>query len=573
MQSKKPYLIEYGGPALTSDTKYFWTVDVTTSAGSTSASSTFTTGFLNSTDWGSSSWIGKPTNGPPDDLISSFQHASWIWTSEASPPNAPPGDRVFRTSFTAPNGKQPKSASIIITADDQFTLYANGILVGGSPTTADVWKQAEYFSISLSNTPVSFAVHATNIADVGTGGDGPAGLLAAIKVVFDDGTSTTLSTDATWLSNKAIPADWNSPTFNSAGWTTASVIAPYGQGPWSNGVTLPNPDAAPSLSFASSDWIWSSDATTSGAPAQPRAFRKTFDAAQGKTLKSATIDITVDDGFELYVDGNFIGASPNEPNIWMSAQTFMVDLSGSTTSNSVVFAVNASNLPDVGTGGPSPAGLLSVIQITYTDGSSSTIVSDSSWKVSSTIPTNFQLPSFDDSSWPSATSLGVYGPNTQPWTNQVTISNSLGEHPAPLLRKQFSVNKSLSFARLYYAAGGYASITINGVPASDHVLSPGFTKYDTEMQYVALDISSQLRQNSDNVIGMELGRSHFGVTQGNVWNWDQAPWHGEPRVRAVLSLGFTDGSTTRIVTDGTWQVKEGPTRLDDVFGGENFDGM
>jgi len=85
------------------------------------------------------------------------------------------------------------------------------------------------------------------------------------------------------------------------------------------------------------------------------------------------------------------------------------------------------------------------------------------------------------------------------------------------------------------------------------------------MQYVGLDVSSQLRQNSGNVTGMELGQSHSGVTQ--------EVCHGEPRARAVLSPGFTARSTARIVTDGTWHVTEGPAGLDDVFGRESFDGV
>ncbi|KAG6839357.1 hypothetical protein C0991_003366, partial [Blastosporella zonata] len=174
----------------------------------------------------------------------------------------------------------------------------------------------------------------------------------------------------------------------------------------------------------------------------------------------------------------------------------------------------------------------------------------------------------DDSSWSVATSLGSYG--VSPWDTQVTISNSLGEHPAPLLRKEFTTTKTISFARMYYSAGGYASMTINGALASDHVLTPGFTKYDVQMQYVVLDVASKLTLGL-NVIGAELGRSHYGVTQGSVWNWNTAPWHGQPALRIVLSIGYSDGTTERLVTDATWQVIEGPTRLDDVFGGENYD--
>ncbi|KAF8965132.1 bacterial alpha-L-rhamnosidase-domain-containing protein [Flammula alnicola] len=565
VSSKRSYLIEYGGPPLESDTRYFWSVQVVTTFGSSTASSEFTTGFLSTGDWGPGVWIGKPTQGPPPDLISAFQGASWIWTSESSPPNAPPGDVAFRKTLSTPSGKTATSADILITADDQFSMYVDGNPMGSSPQTANIWMQAQFLNLTLNTANSTlFAVRVTNLPDVSTGGNGPAGLLVAIKITFSDGTATIITSDPSWILTTNITDGWNLPSGSVAGWTAASAIAPYGQGPWGTQVTVPAAASTPQLSFANSFWIWSTETNPPLAPAAPRAFRKTFSATSGKTLLSALIILTVDDAFSFYADGIRLGSSPEETDTWEYAQTFTATLHGT----SAVFAVLANNLPDVSTGGASPAGLLASIQITYTDGSSDFVVSDTTWKVDTTVPVGFENPSFDDSSWSLASSQGPYG--VGPWENGVTIVNSLEEHPAPLIRKEFGVSKPLSFARLYYSAGGYASITINGAPASDHVLTPGFTKYDTEIQYIALDVASLLKSGT-NAIGAELGRSHYGSTQGSVWNWNTVSWHGEPRVIMVLSLGFVDGSTSRVVTDGTWKVKEGPTRLDDVFGGENYD--
>lgn len=375
VSSNKPYGVQYAGKGLASDTRYFWSVNVTTSAGSGSASSDFTTGFLSAQDWAPSVWIGNPFN---------------------------------------------------------------------------------------TSTPTS-------------------------------------------------------------------------------------------PSFSGSTWIWSSEVNPPEAPAGPRAFRKTFAAPQGKQLKSADIVLTVDDGFTLYVDGNLIDSSPNSTDTWKSAQRFPVPLSG----NSTLFAVLGVNLADVSTGGDSPAGLLAVINVTYADGTSDSIRSDVTWKVDKEVVSGFELPSTDDSDWPVATSFGDYG--ASPWGTGVSLAASLTEHPAPLLRKEFDIQKSVSYARLYYSAGGYASITVNGAPASDRVLTPGFTKYDTELQYVAVDIADKLTQGV-NAVGVELGRSHYGVTQGNVWSWDTAPWHAEPNVRIVITIGYGDGTTTRVDSDASWRVSEGPTR-------------
>lgn len=157
------------------------------------------------------------------------------------------------------------------------------------------------------------------------------------------------------------------------------------------------------------------------------------------------------------------------------------------------------------------------------------------------------------------------------WLSKPANTTTGGNNPVPLLRKEFNVDKPLAFARLYYAAGGYASLTLNGAAASDHVLTPGFTDYDQEVQYTVVDVRTRLQQGA-NAIGAELGRGRYGTTNPNVWNWETAPWHAEPTLRLVLSIGYTDGTRARVVSDGTWRVREGPTRLDDLFGGENYDG-
>jgi alpha-L-rhamnosidase len=142
---------------------------------------------------------------------------------------------------------------------------------------------------------------------------------------------------------------------------------------------------------------------------------------------------------------------------------------------------------------------------------------------------------------------------------------------APLLRKVFHVGAGLLRARLYVAAGGYADVSIDGRRAGDAVLSPDFTDYDKQVLYTATDVTSLLHENSTNVVGMELGRGFFGLTNPDVWHWERAPWHAEPRVRALLRLTYTNGRRDDIVTDGSWKLTDGPTLLDDLYGGETFD--
>lgn len=140
--------------------------------------------------------------------------------------------------------------------------------------------------------------------------------------------------------------------------------------------------------------------------------------------------------------------------------------------------------------------------------------------------------------------------------------------PAPLLRKSFRVDGAVTRAMLYVTAGGYADVSIDGKPASDAVLSPGFTDYDTRVEVVATEVKLAA---GEHVLAAELGRGFYGLTNRNVWHWERAPWHGRPRMRAVLRIQYANGRTQVVGSDTSWQVADGPTRRDDLYGGETYD--
>jgi len=172
----------------------------------------------------------------------------------------------------------------------------------------------------------------------------------------------------------------------------------------------------------------------------------------------------------------------------------------------------------------------------------------------------------------SATSWFETAPSLQQWSRAQWIGKPPGGSlAAPLLRHVFAVKPGLASARLYVAAGGYADVSINGMPASDAVLSPDFTDYNKRVLFLAHDVTTLLRPGSPNAIGIELGRGYYGLTNPDVWHWEKAPWHGEPRVRALLKLCYVDGSCDIDGTDANWRVHDGPTVLDDVYGGETYD--
>ncbi|KAJ6541432.1 hypothetical protein B0H19DRAFT_886758, partial [Mycena capillaripes] len=150
-----------------------------------------------------------------------------------------------------------------------------------------------------------------------------------------------------------------------------------------------------------STWIWASDG--SGGEA---AFRRNFTTPAGKTAAFTEILLAAEN-FTLYANGEELGTGANS----QFAYTFRIP---SPTSGLNVFAVTGIS----GSTNSTPAALLVAIQITYSDNTTDTIVSDKSWLAFGSVPRGCQDTSFDDSRWTGAVEEGAYG--TAPW-GQVVI--------------------------------------------------------------------------------------------------------------------------------------------------------
>ncbi|KAJ7082767.1 hypothetical protein C8R44DRAFT_753641 [Mycena epipterygia] len=258
--SSLPYLRQYADPALRSDTTYFWSVNVV----STSAASTFTTGFLTQSDWNLSVWIGKKTTVVPASLRTAFTSASWIWASEPSPPNASPGDVALRFTYATPAGKIPASATVVITVDDRFTFYTN------DPPQRKPFPLSRVLSLHILRNPRDEPPRRRHRW---------AGVILAALITFTDGSTALVSVTAAWKATASIPANFQPPAVSDASWAAASALGSYGIATWDTAT-------------AASD-----------APAGALAFCRTFISSASKAAASAAIVITAEDQFSLWVNG------------------------------------------------------------------------------------------------------------------------------------------------------------------------------------------------------------------------------------------------------------------------------
>lgn len=348
-------------------------------------------------------------------------------------------------------------------------------------------------------------------------------------------------------------SDWS-----PAGWWETAL----GDERW--GATWIGADApADPLTPDGAAWIWSEGATTGGAPTGPRWFRAALDLPAGATVAHAALVATADDDFTLHLDGAEAAHAPEQTDGWRTGRTADVTDAVKAAGRRIVLAAVATNR---GGASVNPAGLLVRLVVATADGGSHELRTDGRWLTSGTEQQGWRESDFDDSGWTPATVLAPYGQG--PWGDGVSVSAP--EAPAPLLRREFTVPKPVTRARLYLTGLAYYVAELNGERIGEQVLDPGFTDYDETVLYAVHDVTSLLRRG-DNALGVTLGRGFYGMTTPNVWNWHRPPWHGEPRLLCRLEADHPDGSRTTVVSDADWRMTEGPTLTNSLYAGETYD--
>jgi len=136
----------------------------------------------------------------------------------------------------------------------------------------------------------------------------------------------------------------------------------------------------------------------------------------------------------------------------------------------------------------------------------------------------------------------------------------------PVFRKEFSVDKEVERARLYASALGVYEFRLNGDKVGDLELAPGWTDYDTRVEFQSYDVTDQLEQG-DNAIGALLGSGWYS---GNLGWFGPNQYGTDPRLLGQLVIDYADGTTETIGTDDSWTTTAGPIVASDLLNGETY---
>ncbi|WP_348215097.1 ATP-binding protein [Luteolibacter sp.] len=174
------------------------------------------------------------------------------------------------------------------------------------------------------------------------------------------------------------------------------------------GISLPGAvSAAPALdaNYGVGSWIWDHQTYDR----QECRFWKSFEIPRGVSVKSATLRITADNFYFVFLDGQPVGQGAD----WRVLIEY--DLSQLLESGTHVLAVDVSNDFDV-------AGLLVGLHINLADGSVIEIASDDTWKIAPRNVTDWKQRTRAPAEWPSAKVLYPFRPEDNKQIYQAPVS-------------------------------------------------------------------------------------------------------------------------------------------------------
>ena len=231
----------------------------------------------------------------------------------------------------------------------------------------------------------------------------------------------TYGANGIWQLNRKGQPHGNSPTGGNYGkisWDEAMVLPgsqQMGFGkrfleslPWTQLKPMPEVAAwetAPANAPMGS-WIWFPEGDPKrDAPTEPRYFRRTVTLEADSAVKRATLTITADDSFTVWLNGKAIGSGASHLNL------FTFDVTAVVQKGRNVLAVQGNNSK-----APvqlNPAGLAAVLELEFADGSLQKFPSNADWRSARDEQKNWQKPKFDDKDWIPAQVTARWG--DAPW--------------------------------------------------------------------------------------------------------------------------------------------------------------
>jgi alpha-L-rhamnosidase len=384
--------ILYKGPEFHSGQRYFWKVRVWDTRGEVSESSEpawWETGLLHSSDW-KAGWIARKNPEAEADR----SDIRWIWApGQNAMEVAPKTVATFRTKITLT--EKPFDAALLIAVRGNYTATVNGREAGSKSDWRSFDRQDITEQLVVGENMVEIKVTPANFDQETDAKPSPTVLAALVKI----------TTASRVIKRFVSGEDWQVKLGAESTWTPAKVVADLSDERLSDPGPLPQPAAC---------------------------LRKAFELSE--KVRSARLFVTALGSYRLFVNGVRAGNDVFTPEFTDYRKRVLYQTYDVTSSLVQGKNVVAALLGDGWYGSgltwagahffPPPDRLLVQLQIEYANGRRETIVSDDSWKAS-TSPIlrseiyagevydarleqkGWQSVAFDDSQWAPASVADV----------------------------------------------------------------------------------------------------------------------------------------------------------------------
>jgi alpha-L-rhamnosidase len=143
------------------------------------------------------------------------------------------------------------------------------------------------------------------------------------------------------------------------------------------------------------------------------------------------------------------------------------------------------------------------------------------------------------------------------------IRSSLAKEDHPLLRKEFTVSKTIESARVYVCGLGLYELYLNGMKVGDEYLMPGYHSYDFFLQYQTYDIHPLLKKGG-NCVGAVLG---VGWYKGTFCHRNNG--YGDTmQLICEIRIWFEDKTELIIGSDSDWKCHVSAIIASGIYYGE-----
>ena len=352
----------------------------------------------------------------------------------------------------------------------------------------------------------------------------------------------------------SAPAQWSMGLLNPTDWLAQWIGFDAAYAPTSAQATN-----AGLFNTSGLSWISFSGQNTQGG-VYSSALRKQIILPAGQTITNAVMALYATDFCDVYVNGQQMtnsamsnshpGASAArwEATAWVNVTPWL-------HAGTNVLALNAKSSEN-----QQSATVIGQLVAQFASGSVTNIPVDTTWKAAQWPAGNWTLTNYDDSAWATPVNGGT------PWGTPSL--NDIARVPAPYLRKNFSVNQTVTRATVYVTALGAYELHLNGQKVGNDVMTPGWSHFPKRVFYQTYDVTGMV-QSGTNTIGALLGDGWYGSVIG--FTGRRLFYGGTPRFLAQLVLQLSNGTAQTVVSDGSWKASYGPIQWGDNMLGSEYD--